>query len=80
MPDKQHQNLWKKIDSGMDQLSAQYSETSETSQHSGSEVNAERMRYQANLCVATFPALFLLLKDYYEIILILFIFVPFVPA
>lgn len=64
MPDKQHKNLRKKIDSGMDQLSAQYSETSETSQHSGSEVNAERMRYQANLCVATFPALFLSLKEY----------------
>lgn len=64
MLDKQHKNLRKKIDSGMDQLSAQYSETSETSQHSGSEVNAERMRYQAHLCVATFPALFLSLKEY----------------
>ena len=64
MLDNQHKNLRKKIDSGLDQLSAQYSETSETSLHSGSEVNAERMRYQANLCVATFPALFLSLKEY----------------
>ncbi len=62
--DNQHKNLRKKIDSGLDQLSAQYSETSETSQHSGSEVNAERLRYQANLCIATFPALFLSLKEY----------------
>ena len=53
----------KKIKSGLDQLNAQYSEASETSLHSGSEVNEERMRYQANLCVATFPALFLSLKD-----------------
>lgn len=64
LPDNQHKNLRKKIDSGLDQLSAQYSETSETSQHSGSEVNAERLRYQANLCIATFPALFLSLKEY----------------
>ena len=64
LPDNQHKNLKKKIDSGLDQLSAQYSETSETSQHSGSEVNSERMRYQANLCIATFPALFLSLKEY----------------
>ena len=60
----QHKTSRKKIDTNLDQLSAQYSEISETSQHSGSDVNVERMRYQANLCVATFPALFLSLKEY----------------
>lgn len=62
--DNKHKTLRKKIDSCIDQLNAQYGETSETSQHSGSSLDPERMRYQADLCIATFPALFLSLKEY----------------
>ena len=62
--DNKHKTLRKKIDSCIDQLNAQYSETSETSQHSGSSLDIERMRYQADLCIATFPALFNSLKEY----------------
>ena len=62
--DNKHKTLRKKIESCIDQLNAQYSETSETSQHSGSDQDSERMRYQANLCIATFPALFNSLKEY----------------
>ncbi len=62
--DNKHANLKKKIDSGLDQLNAQYSETSETAQHTGSANDEVRMRYQSDLCVANFAALFHSLAEY----------------
>ena len=64
LQDSQHKNLKKKINSNLDLLISQYSETSETSQHSGSDLDPKRLRNQADLCVAIFPALFLSLKEF----------------
>lgn len=62
--DDKHTTLRKKIDSGLEQLIAQYSETSETSEHTGALVDETRMRYQSDLCVANFAALFHSLTEY----------------
>lgn len=62
--DRRKALMKKKIGSGLDVLNAQYSESSETSLHSGSDVNVERMRDQAHSCVAIFQALFSSLKGY----------------
>lgn len=64
LQDHQHKTLKKKIDSGLDQLNAQYGETSETVQHTGATIDENRMRRQSDLCVANFAALFHSLTDY----------------
>lgn len=62
--DNVHTNLRKKITSGMEVLNSQYSETSETSEHTGAVIDSDRMIYQARLCMSEFSALIPSVSEY----------------
>lgn len=64
LSDNAHVTLRRKITSGMEVLNSQYSETSETSEHTGAVVDFERMLYQSRLCMANFSALIPSVSEY----------------
>ena len=62
--DNVHANLRKKITAGMEVINSQYSETSETSEHTGAVLDSERMIYQSRLCMSNFSALIPSISEY----------------